>query len=282
MLTLLAPAKLNLTLEVLGKRPDGYHEIRSIFQTISLSDTIRFESGKGVKISSNLVGWSAEKSLVTKAISLLQKSTRVTGGVEIEITKNIPLVSGLGGDSSDAAATLKGLNELWGLELDCSELTELAAQLGSDVPFFLYGGTALARGRGEIINPLPSFPHRYFVVVPDIPPLTEKTKQLYASLKPGHYTNGQATEKLVRMVREGRGFDPSLLFNVFEKVAFDVFPGLRDYRELTLKAGARNVHLAGSGPTLYTMAEAKAEAEAILERLKHLGVESYLAETYPL
>jgi len=280
MLTVLAPAKLNLTLEVLGKRPDGYHEIRSVIQTISLCDTLRLELSADVTISSNLSEWSPEKSLVDRAVNLLQKTTSAAKVVRIEITKNIPLVAGLGGDSSDAAATLRGLNELWGLELDGDELTELATQLGSDVPFFLYGGTALMAGRGEIITALPPFPCRYFVLVPpDIPPLPDKTKRLYASLKPSHYTKGEATEKLARVLRKGEGFDSSLLFNVFENVAFDVFRGLADYRDLMSTAGAENVHLAGSGPTLYTMAETEAEADGILEKLKRVGVKSYLAET---
>ena len=280
MLTVLAPTKLNLTLEVLGKRPDGYHEIRSVIQTISLCDVLSFELSEDVKISSNLSEWSPEKSLVAKAVSLLQKTTSAAKVVRIEITKNIPLVAGLGGDSSDAAATLRGLNELWELELDGNELTELATQLGSDVPFFLYGGTALMAGRGEIITPLPPVPRRYFVLVPpDIPPLPDKTKRLYASLKSGHYTKGEATEKLARVLRKGEGFDSSLLFNVFENVAFDVFPGLKEYCDTMLKAGLKNVYLAGSGPTLYTMAETEAEADGILEKLKRRGLKSYLAET---
>ena len=280
MLTVLAPAKLNLTLEVLGKRPDGYHEIRSVIQTISLCDTLRFELSADVRISSNLSEWSAEKSLMAKAVSFLQKTTSAAKGVKIEITKNIPLVAGLGGDSSDAAATLKGLNELGGLELDGDELAELATQLGSDVPFFLYGGTALMAGRGDIITPLPPLPHHYFVLVPpDIPPPPDKTKQLYASLKSSHYTKGEATEKLMGALGGGGEFDSSLLFNVFENVAFDVFRGLADYRDLMSRAGAENVHLAGSGPTLYTMAETEAEADGILEKLKRVGVKSHLAET---
>jgi 4-diphosphocytidyl-2-C-methyl-D-erythritol kinase len=217
---------------------------------------------------------------VAKAVSLLQKTTSAAKVVRIEITKSIPLVGGLGGDSSDAAATLRGLNELWKLELDGNELTELATQLGSDVPFFLYGGTALMAGRGEIITPLPPVPRRYFVLVPpDIPPLPDKTKQLYASLKSGHYTKGEATEKLARVLREGERFDSSLLFNVFENVAFDVFPGLKEYCDTVLKAGLKNVYLAGSGPTLYTMFEEKTEAETLVKKLEQNSIKTFLAET---
>ena len=131
------------------------------------------------------------------------------------------------GTAADAAATLRGLNELWELSLPTEKLLELAAQLGSDVAFFLYGGTALAEGRGEMITPLPPLPHMWVVlVVPDVPRLPGKTKKLYASLKPGHYTDGQITEKLVKALKEGREFKPSMLFNTFENVAFDLFSGL--------------------------------------------------------
>ena len=141
MLTVPAPAKLNLTLEVLARRPDGYHEIRSVFQTISLGDTLHFQPGREIIFKSSLPGWTPEKSLIARAASLLKETSGCPQGVTIEVDNRIPLVSGLGGDSSDAAATLRGLNKLWELGLSREKLLELAAKLGSDVPFFLYGGT---------------------------------------------------------------------------------------------------------------------------------------------
>jgi len=146
MLTVLAPAKLNLTLEVLAERPDGYHEIRSVFQTINLCDSLRFQLSQKVTIMSDSPDWAPEKSLVAKAVSLLQETAGCVEGATIEVSKGIPLVSGLGGDSSDAAATLCGLNKLWKLELSVEKLLELATRLGSDVAFFLYGGTAFVAG----------------------------------------------------------------------------------------------------------------------------------------
>jgi len=280
MLTIRAPAKLNLTLEVLGKRPDGYHEIRSVIQTISLCDTLRFELSSEVSISSDLPEWSPGKSLVAKAVILLQKTTSAAKGVKIEIAKNIPLVSGLGGDSSDAAATLRGLNKLWEQNLPQSKLLELAMQLGSDVVFFLYGGMALVAGRGEIITPLPPLPRHWFVLLlPDVPRLPDKTKQLYAHLKASHYTKGGATEKVVRVLGEKEQLNPSLLFNTFENVAFEFFPGLNHYRDLMLKAGAKSVHLAGSGPTLYTMLKYKKDAEKVFNKLRQQEIKVYLTET---
>lgn len=277
MLTVLAPAKINLTLEVLGKRPDGYHEIRSVVQTISLCDQLHFQPGQEVTFKSNLPEWTPEKSLVAKAVSLLQETTGCAQGVMIKVNKSIPLASGLGGDSSDAAATLRGLNELWGLKLSPEPLWPLAAQLGSDVPFFLYGGTALIEGRGEKVTPLPSLPQRWVVlVVPEVPRPPEKTRQLYASLNTSHYTDGQITQRLVAELNEGG--EPSILFNTFENVAFARFPRLKVYRDHLVKMGAKDIHLAGSGPTLFTLLKDKAKAEDLYLRCKHQKMETYLVE----
>ena len=278
MLTVLAPAKLNLTLEVLAERPDGYHEIRSVFQTINLCDSLRFQLSQKVTITSDTPDWAPEKSLVTKAVSLLQETARCVEGATIEVSKGIPLVSGLGGDSSDAAATLRGLNKLWKLELSVEKLLELATQLGSDVAFFLYGGTALVEGRGEVVTPLPPLPHWWVIlVVPDAPRLPEKTRQLYASLEASHYTDGQITQRLVDELREGR--EPSILFNTFENVALTRFSKLKVYRDHMVKIGAPTVHLAGSGPILFTLIKDKSQSEDLYTHCQQQNMKTYLVET---
>jgi len=280
MLTVLAPAKLNLTLEVLAKRRDGFHEIRSVIQTINLCDSLHFQLSQNIEFKSSMPDLIPEDSLVSKATSLLRQATGCSSGAIIEITKHIPLVSGLGGDSSDAAATLRGLNKLWGLGLSRKELLELAVQLGSDVAFFLYGGTALVESRGEVVTPLSPLPHRWIVlVVPDVPRLPGKTAQLYASLEATHYTDGQITKRLVEALKAGREFTPSLLFNTFENVVFTRFAEMNVYREHIMKIGAADVHLAGSGPTLFTLVKDKAKAEELYIRLQQQGLESYLVET---
>ncbi|HEX9975803.1 MAG TPA: 4-(cytidine 5'-diphospho)-2-C-methyl-D-erythritol kinase, partial [Dehalococcoidales bacterium] len=220
MIAISAPAKINLTLEVLGKRDDGYHEIRSVIQTISLCDNLTFEPANSLEFKSDSAEWAAEKSLVSRAAMLLQPTGSHSHGATIGVKKRIPLLSGLGGDSSDAAATLEGLNKLWKLGLSREDLLPLARQLGSDVAFFLYGGTALVEGRGEKITPLPPLPQRWVVLaIPDTPRLPEKTKRLYARLKINHYTDGQITEKFIKALKEGKELKPSLLFNTFENVA---------------------------------------------------------------
>jgi 4-diphosphocytidyl-2-C-methyl-D-erythritol kinase len=280
MLTVLAPAKINLTLEVLGKRPDGFHEIRSIIQTIDLCDRLDFQPGEDISIKSDMPDWTAEESLVSKTVSLLQQATGYSKGVTIEVKKRIPLQSGLGGDSSDASAVLRGLNQLWELNLSRERLLELARQLGSDVSFFLYGSTTLVEGRGEIITPLPPLLHQWVVLaVPPVPRLPGKTKQLYDSLGANHYTDGQITQRMVEELKAGREFDSSLLFNTFENIAFTKFPGLDVAREHFKKISNTDVHLAGSGPALFSLVGNRNRAEEICTLLQNQRLEPYLTET---
>ena len=280
MLTLQAPAKINLTLEVLRRRPDGFHEIRSLLQAIDLSDTLYIEPGEGVTFKCDMQGWSAEKSLVSQAVGLIKETTGIKKGAAVRIEKKIPLMSGLGGDSSDAAALLKGLNEFWGLKLPEEKLMELAAKLGSDVVFFLQGGTALAAGRGEKITPLPSVGQMWLVLVmPDIPVETGKTGRMYDKLKPSYFTDGSITQKIIEALSQGKPFRPAMLFNIFENIAFEDFNIVQLYIDPLLKLGALHVHLAGSGPTLFTMLPDKARAEDIYRKCKAQGMKAYLAAT---
>ncbi|MAF86099.1 MAG: 4-(cytidine 5'-diphospho)-2-C-methyl-D-erythritol kinase [Dehalococcoidales bacterium] len=283
MLTVLAPAKINLTLEVLAKRPDGFHEIRSVIQTINLCDSFHLQLSENIELKSSMSDWVSEASLVSKTIGLLQESTGCGKGAAVKIEKRIPLVSGLGGDSSDAAAILHGLNRLWELGLSQEELIGLARQLGSDVVFFFYGGTALLEGRGERVTPLPLLPHMWVVLMmPPMPSLQRKTERLYTSLKASHYTDGQITDRLVTQLAGGGGVTSSMVFNVFDKVALENFAGLEAYWQQFLQARAGEVHLAGSGPALFTLVKDKAEAERIHRHLQQQELESYLADTLPV
>ncbi|MFC1873401.1 4-(cytidine 5'-diphospho)-2-C-methyl-D-erythritol kinase [Chloroflexota bacterium] len=280
MLTVRAPAKLNLTLEVLAKRGDGFHEVCGVVQTIDLCDSLRFQAGPDIEFKCDMPGWVLGKSLVSQATRLLQEVSGCDRGAKVEISKRIPLVAGLGGDSSDAAAVLRGLNKLWGLRLSLKELLKIGLRLGSDVTFFLYGGIALASGRGERITPLPPLPRRWVVmVIPDVPRLPGKTGQSYAKLKASHYTDGQITERLVGEMREGGKVSPSLLFNTFENIAFSGWSKSSVYREHMLKMGAGHVHLAGSGPTLFTLWDDKVQAEDFYVRCQQQKLETYLART---
>jgi len=280
ILTLQAHAKINLTLEVLAKRPDGYHEISSILQTISLADTLTFEPSERLDFRCDVLDLQKPDNLALKAARLVQATTGSNKGAIISLTKIIPIAAGLGSGATDAAATLNGLNQLWQLNLSLDKLTDLAAKLGSDVAFFLHGGTALAKVRGEQITLLPPTPQLWLVLLePPIEPVPNKTAQLYSQLNPSHFTSGQLTQKLVAHLNHGGKVEDSFLFNVFEQVAFDFFPKLSEYRSILLKAGARSVHLAGSGPALFALAPDKAHGEAILKRLENGGQKGYLVHT---
>lgn len=280
MLTIKTPAKLNLTLEVLGERPDGYHEIRSVVQTIDLCDTLRFQENSQTGFRSSMLGWLPEKSLVSKATNLLRDATGCTAGVAIEVEKRIPLLSGLGGDSSDAAAVLVGLNRLWELGMSQERLLGLAAELGSDVAFFLHGGTALIEGRGEVVTPLPPLSETSIVlVIPAVPQELGKTGRAYAGLKESDYTNGQRTERLVSVLKAGGKLAPAMLFNVFESTIFNSYPDVYECRQQMMTVGADNVQLTGSGPALFTLASDEAMAERLHHHLQQQGIEAYLAQT---
>jgi 4-diphosphocytidyl-2-C-methyl-D-erythritol kinase len=176
MLTVYAPAKINIVLEVLGKHND-YHRISSIVQSIDLCDVLDFQPDEEVRFECDEPGLKRD-NLVTRAATLLKASTKCGLGARIELRKHIPWGVGLGGGSSDAAAVLLALNELWGLELPLSELVYLASKLGSDVPFFIHKGTALVEGKGEKVTPLPSLPSTCFVLlVPPLPKISDKTRK---------------------------------------------------------------------------------------------------------
>lgn len=279
MITVKAPAKVNLTLEVLGKRPDGYHEIRSVLQTIDLYDTLYFRDARDISVICDLKGWSAEKSQVSKAADLLQEYAGVKNGAEIRIEKRIPLRTGLGGDSSDGVATLRGLNELWKLKLSEEKLMTLAAQLGSDAPFFVRGGTAVVSGRGEIVVPLPAVRKmRLVIIVPDIPVEPGKTARAYAALKPSHYTDGTITQKLADIIKVGKAVSSEPMFNVFEDVAVDVHPRLSYYISGCIRSGVA-IHLAGAGPALFAIFHDRDSAEAFCKTVDEHRARAYIVET---
>ena len=217
-------------------------------------------------------------NLVVRAAQSLQTSYGHKYGARLHLEKRIPHEAGLGGGSSDAATTLQLLARLWKVNITDDLLLEIGASIGSDVPFFRHGGTALVTGRGEVVTPLPPVPRQWLVlVVPDLPRLPGKTGQLYSSLKPSHFTDGQITGRMVTAVE--RNNDISMIYNVFENVAFERFSQLKLYRDHIIKIGARDLHLAGSGPTLFTLIKEKEEAQDLYTRCRHQGLEAYLAET---
>ena len=280
MLTVYAPAKVNLVLEVLGEY-DDYHQISSILQTIDLCDVLNFELAEQISLKCSEPGLEGN-NLVMEAATLLKKATRYDKGVQIELHKHIPRGVGLGGGSSDAASALLALTKLWKLNLSVSELLQLASKLGSDVPFFIYGGAALIEGRGEKVTPLPpSYPTCFVLLVPPLAKIPGKTKKLYSKLNAGHFTKGQFVRAALLLLRREKPIRPALMFNVFEKVAFDFFPKLNEYKGTFEEAGASKVCLVGSGSCLFTPIREQEKAKELYLRLKNRGLECYLSASLP-
>lgn len=246
-------AKLNLGLKVGAKRPDGYHDIVSVMQTVSLADQVEMEP-VGDGISLEVVGAQLptdDGNLAFQAARLLKERFQVPNGVHIRLIKNIPLAAGLAGGSADAAAVLYGLNELWRLNLPVSNLVQLAADIGSDVPFALVGGTGLARGRGEIVSSLPSLPCCYLVLA--CPPVAVSTAWAYNELD-RNLVDPQPVDinRLLVALEKGDLIQiAASLANSFEPVVKARFPVVKEIKKGLLTAGAVAALMSGSGPTVY-------------------------------
>ncbi len=279
-LRLMAPAKINWTLEVLGRRPDGFHNVKTILQTIDLSDSLELETAAELTLEATGEGLPPpEENLTMRAARRLQKKTGYSGGARMRLTKTIPVAAGLGGGSSDAAAALRGLHRLWGLALPHQRLVEMAAEVGSDVPFFLRGGTALAEARGERITALPDAPRTAVLVV--VPPLSiaEKTQRMYSLLGPKDYGDGAASDRFADALRQGRPLRESELYDVFGSLAFQAFPELQTCRQALIQAGASAVHLAGSGPALFVLLRDEEQRERLARAAASAGAKAFAATT---
>lgn len=276
MLTVRGCAKVNLTLEVLGRRPDGYHQIVSLVQLVGLYDTLTIEPAEGLELSCNEAQLAGPDNLVLKAAALLRKVTGCRRGAKISLHKGIPAGSGLGGGSSDAAAALKALNELWGLGLDGGELVKLGAEVGSDVPLFFGGPTVLVEGRGEVVTPVSPLPARWLLLL--VPPLSlpHKTASMYARLEAADFSDGSLTRRAIEAVGRGTAPEPLLCYNAFQRASSLAFPELEDHRRRLLAAGAGHVFLAGSGPALFSLMDGEAHGREVRSGLQG---EAYLVRT---
>lgn len=274
----LAYAKLNLTLEVLGRRPDGFHEVKTVLQTIDLADRLTFEPHERVELRGNRPELAGPDNLVWQAAQELQTLAGCRQGARITLEKAIPVAAGLGGGSSDAAATLLALNQLWDLGLSRETLEGVAARLGADVAFFLYGGTALAEGRGEKITPLAPFPPTTFLLVHPPIFLEAKTARMYAALGPNDFASGEATGRLVAALRRSEAIAPDLFFNTFDRVGERVFPQIRPWRRHLWATLRVMPHLCGSGPSFFVPLAGEAGREWV-GQLQALGLEAWVAHS---
>ncbi len=277
--TVEAPAKVNLTLEVLGRREDGYHEIASVMQAISLFDTLTFSLADGLKVITDVPGLDTSDNLVYRAAMLLRQATGVPAGAAIRLSKEIPLAAGLGGGSSDAAATLLGLNRLWQLRLSEDRLKDMAAQLGSDVPFFLRGGTALVEGRGEQVTIVKAPPTLWLLLAFPSHRLENKTATAYKALNSAEHTDGLRTTNLVSRIEGAADIGRDSLFNVFDGVAPRLFPGIDRVSSILQEVCGAPAHLSGAGPTLFCPVDGPEQGERALGECAERGLDCRLVRT---
>jgi len=279
MSTWRAYAKINLSLEIIGRRRDGYHDVLTLLQTVDLSDVLTFEPADELSLTCNVPSLANDDNLVLRAARLLQRTTGRTDGAAIHLEKNIPIAAGLGGGSSDAATALVALSAMWGLQMTEANLQNLAAVIGSDVPFFLVGGTVLASERGQSLEPLPDLPVHWVVIVrPDLD-IPGKTRLMYSNITPREYTSGTVTRHMARMIQDNRCLEPGLIFNAFEWVAYQRFERIDAVRQRFVDAGADRVRLCGAGPSLYAIYEDESPARAVYEQLDSEGLAPYIART---
>lgn len=263
-----AYAKINLTLDVLGDRPDGYHDVETILHTVELHDSITLrEDGEGIAVRCGSPDVPADtQNIVHRAASLLRDTFHVPRGVEVELSKCIPIAAGLGGGSSDAAVTLLGLAQMWKLRLGERQLMELAGQIGSDVPFFLAGGAALAMGRGERIRPLRPLPTTWVVLAR--PRLQVSTEWAYGVLDHSAERRRPDTQSVVRALDAE---DPAqvgrLLCNVFEDVVETHHPAVRALRDRMAAYRPLGVSMSGTGPVLFALAAKESDARTLGDAL---------------
>ncbi len=279
-------AKVNLSLTVLNKRKDGYHNIKTIFERISLSDRIILKLRRDSKI--NIIS-AAEglpkdktKNLAYRSAELLQKKFNINKGVDIKILKRIPLGSGLGGGSSNAACVLSGLNQLWGLNLSRDKLARLAARLGSDVPFFIYD-TAFAQGsgRGDKIKPFKAknnFSLWHILVVPEIqvstPLIYHKWDAcLAADRRFSGLTRRQYDDKILTLglKTESLSLIAKSMFNSLEEVTFNLYPGIRSIKEKLLNSGVKAALMSGSGSAVFAIVSSRREAGLFCRKMRRLN-----------
>jgi 4-diphosphocytidyl-2-C-methyl-D-erythritol kinase len=264
----LAPAKLNLGLEVIGNRADGYHEIATVMQTVSVFDRLTVVPAGEITLTVTERSLAGDDNLVLAAARLLRQALGLTEGASISLSKRIPTAAGLGGASSDAAAALLAVSQLWGAALPPARMLALAAHLGSDVPFLLRGGTALAEGRGERLTPLRPLPGLWFVLAVPAVTIPRKTASLYSALTPEDFTAGDRIRRLAANLEAGRSLEPDLLANAFRHPLTTLRPELLAVGRTMSAAGAPFVALSGSGPTHYTATASIGHARSIARRLR--------------
>ncbi len=280
-----AYAKINLGLDVLGRRADGYHEVKMVMQTVDICDVLTFEKARsGITISTDSGELPTDgDNLIYKAVKLLFDKYGVEEGISIHLQKRIPIAAGMAGGSSDAAAALKGINEIFQLGCSLDELRELGVKIGADVPYCVIGKTALAEGIGEKLTALPSMPDCLLLVAK--PDINVSTKYVYAQLEHEHLDVGETYEHpdidgMVQAIKEG-SMEGILkrMGNVLESVTIPAHPIIGTLKERMMELGAEGSLMSGSGPTVFGIFRDEEKAQRAFLQLKEekYGKQIFLA-----
>lgn len=276
-LTLSAAAKVNLVLEILGRRADGYHEIATVLQTVDLADRVILEEASGLELRAGPEVPGDRTNLAMRAAVALREAASVEAGVRITLDKRIPVAAGLGGGSADAAGVLLGLNRLWRLRWPLDRLADLAVSLGMDVPFFLRGGCALATGRGEKLERIPG-PSLALVLVN--PRFASSTAEAYAQVTPALYGDGGRAGAVVDALRSRRAARVAAsLYNGLEDVVGARHAEIGRMQAALLAAGALGAVMSGSGPTVLGIARSFEHARQLRARLARGSWECWAVRT---
>ena len=278
-LVLRTSAKVNLVLEVLGKRPDGYHELSTVMQAVDLFDRLTMETAGSITLETSEAGLPTdERNLIVRAARLLREAAGIEAGARIVLDKRIPVAAGLGGGSSDAAATLFGLNRLWGLRWRRERLVELAVKLGMDVPFFLGRGRALGTSRGEVMRPLPGVGGYAMVLVN--PGVGLSTQEVYGRVPVGWHAEPEGTGRMLEALRRRSGVRvAAALTNHLERWVEPALPAIGRMKAALMAAGALGAAMSGSGPTVFGLARSLDQARQIQRRVSRAGWSAWAVRT---
>ncbi len=273
-----AMAKINLGLDVLGRRDDGYHQVRMIMQTVELYDLIeiRRREAPGIQVSANLFYLPVnENNLAYRAAKLLMEEFQIREGVSIRLDKHIPVAAGMAGGSSDAAAVLLGVNQMFQLGLSKEELAKRGVALGADIPYCISGGTALVEGIGEVLTALPSMPDCGVLIAK--PGISVSTRFVYENLHAETITEHPDIEGQLQALRKGdlKGVAEKM-GNVLERVTVPAYPVIGQLKELMQKEGALGAIMSGSGPTVFGLFDDQEKAKAAYRKVKSSGMAKQL------
>lgn len=285
-----ANAKINLYLDVLSKRDDGFHDIKTIMHSVAFGDTVTVTAEPAKETTVRLVANGSKylptdaRNLAVRAAELYLERAAITASVDITLDKRIPIAAGLAGGSSDAAATLRALNKIYGRLFSIRALNSIAAELGSDVVYCLYGKTALCEGRGEILTKINNFPELYVVIAVanehvSTPAAYKKLDELFSNFDGSVPTGGDAAfVRVMDSLNLGK-IDPDGLFNVFEKAVLPECPGAARAKERLLSLGARAAMMSGSGPSVFGLFSSFEEARSACGIMRHEKYKAYYARS---